>query len=265
MNLTGILIAAAVVAVTGLLIGLLLGLASEKFKVEVDEREVMVREVLPGNNCGGCGYAGCDGLAKAIACGEAEVNACPVGGIDVADKIGEIMGVTAQEKVKEVAYVKCAGTCDKAGSKYHYYGINDCNVAMLAPGSGAKACEYGCLGLGSCVRACPFDAIHIVNGIAQVDKEKCVACGKCVVTCPKLLIEIVPYTAEYLVQCNSKDKGKAVKEKCDAGCIGCSMCQRVCEYNAVTVKNNLAYIDQNACTKCGACAAKCPTKVIGGM
>lgn len=265
MSITGIIIAAAIVAITGLLIGLLLGLAGEKFKVEVDEKELLVRDVLPGNNCGGCGYAGCDGLAKAIANGEAPVNGCPVGGASIAEQIGEIMGVASGETVKEVAFVKCAGTCDKASSKYNYYGITDCNTAMMTPGEGSKACSYGCLGLGSCVKACPFDAIHIVNGIAKVDREKCVACGKCVITCPKALIELVPYDAQYLVHCNSLDKGKAVKEKCDTGCIGCGICSKVCSFDAVTVVDNIAHIDQTKCQKCGACASKCPSKVIFDM
>ncbi|MDO5518991.1 MAG: RnfABCDGE type electron transport complex subunit B [bacterium] len=261
----GIVLAAVIVGVTGLLIGLLLGFAGEKFKVEVDEKEVLVRDVLPGNNCGGCGYAGCDALAKAIAAGEAPVNGCPVGGSPVSEQIGEIMGVSADASAKKVAFVKCAGTCDKAKDKDVYYGIQDCNAAMSVPGTGSKSCSYGCLGYGSCVKACPFDAIHIVEGIAKVDKEKCVACGKCVVTCPKQLIELTAYDAEYLVRCKSEDKGKAVKDNCSAGCIGCGMCQRACEFDAVHVTNNLAYIDQDKCQKCGACAAKCPTKVIRDM
>ena len=190
MNVTAILIAAAVVGGTGLVVGLLLGVASEAFKVPVDEKEVAVRACLPGNNCGGCGYPGCDGLAKAIAQGEAPVGACPVGGPAAAAKIGEIMGVDAGDAVKQVAYVKCAGTCEVAKEKYNYSGIEDCVSAMSTPGAGPKACAYGCMGYGSCVKVCDFDAIHVVNGIAVVDKEKCVACGKCVAICPKALIEL---------------------------------------------------------------------------
>lgn len=262
MNITAIIIATVVVAALGLLIGLFLGVAGEKFKVEVDEKELKVRDVLPGNNCGGCGYAGCDALAKAIAAGEAEVNACPVGGAPVADAISAIMGVAGGEKEKMVAFVKCAGTCEKAGVKYHYYGVTDCEQAAMAPGRGDKKCSYGCMGLGSCVKACPFDAIHIVDGIAKVDKEKCVACGKCVAICPNHLIELVPYRAEHLVQCNSNDKGKTVKENCAAGCIGCTLCTKQCEEGAITVTNNLAHIDYSKCTNCGKCAQKCPVKII---
>ena len=262
MNITAIIIATAVVAILGLLIGLFLGVAGEKFKVEVDEKEIKVRELLPGSNCGGCGYAGCDALAKAIAAGEADVNACPVGGSAVADAISAVMGVSGDAKEKLVAFVKCAGTCDKAGVKYNYYGAMDCEQAAMAPGRGDKKCTYGCMGLGSCVKACPFDAIHIEEGIAKVDKEKCVACGKCVAICPNHLVELVPYRAEHLVQCNSNDKGKTVKANCSAGCIGCTLCTKQCEEGAITITNSLAHIDYSKCTNCGKCAEKCPVKII---
>lgn len=204
---TGIIHAAILVGVIGILIGLLLGFAGIKLAVPVDEKEIEVREFLPGNNCGGCGYAGCDALAKAIAAGEAPVNACPVGGAAVAEKIGAVMGVDAGEAVKMVAFVKCNGTCDKAGLKANYYGISDCKRAAAIPGRGDKACSFGCMGFGSCVAACQFDAIHVVNGVAVVDKEKCVACGKCAEECPNHLIEMVPYDASYGVACSNQDKG----------------------------------------------------------
>lgn len=257
-----IIIATSVLGGTALIIGILLGIAGEKLQVEVDEKELQVRELLPGNNCGGCGYPGCDGLASAIAEGKAEVNSCPVGGLNVANKISEVMGVTLEEKEKQVAFVRCGGTCDKTKKKYNYYGIEDCRKAVIAPGGGDKACSYGCLGYGSCVKECLFDAIHIVDGIAVVDKEKCVACGKCVSTCPNSLIELIPYSADYRVQCMSNDKGKDVKTVCDAGCIGCTLCTRVCESKAITVENNLAKIDYSKCTNCGKCAEKCPVKII---
>lgn len=262
MSASGIILAAAVVGGTGLVISVLLGIASEKFKVPVDEKEIAVRGCLPGNNCGGCGFAGCDALAKAIAAGEAPVNACPVGGAPVAEQISAIMGVEADESEKKVAFVKCAGTCDKAKNKNIYNGIEDCVSAMSVPGGGPKACSYGCMGFGSCVKACDFGAIEVVNGVARVDEEKCVACGKCVSTCPKSLIELVPYHQAYKVQCSSKDFGKPVKEVCSTGCIGCKMCVRQCKFDAITVENNIARIDYSKCTGCGACAAKCPSKII---
>ena len=167
--MSGIIIAAVVVSCTGLLLVLIIGVMGKKFYVEVKQKEIDERAGLPGNNCGGCGYAGCDALAKAIAAGEAPANACPVGGAPVAAKIGAIMGQEAGAQVHEVAFVKCAGTCDKTQKDYEYTGNEDCASMMFVPNGGPKACNYGCLGFGSCVKACPFDAIHIVDGIALVD------------------------------------------------------------------------------------------------
>jgi len=218
--------------------------------------------VLPGANCGGCGYAGCDALAEAISKGEAPVNGCPVGGAEKAAQIGEIMGVSAGDSVKMVAYVKCAGTCEKAGIKANYYGISDCKRAAAIPGRGDKACSFGCMGLGSCVSACQFDAIHVKGGIAVVNKDNCVACGKCIEECPNGLIELVPYEAKWAVSCSNKDKGPAVMKVCDTGCIGCGICAKTCNFDAITVENNVAHIDQSKCKGCGLCAQKCPKKVI---
>ena len=260
--MSGLLLAAGVIGAIGIIIGVLLGIASEKFKVEVDEKEMLVRAELPGNNCGGCGYPGCDGLADAIAKGKAPVNACPVGGPAVADKIAAIMGVDAGGAVRKVAFVKCKGTCDKTRLQYNYYGADDCRMISVVPGTGEKACAYGCMGYGTCVKACAFDAIHVVDGVAVVDKEKCVACGKCVAACPNHLIELVPYSAQHLVRCSSHEKGKDAKAKCENGCIACTLCTRQCESDAVHVIDNLAVIDYEKCTNCGKCAAKCPSKII---
>lgn len=258
----GIILAAVIVGGTGLFIGVFLGVAGKKFAVEVDPREEEIGSVLPGNNCGGCGYAGCSGLAAAIVKGEAPVGACPVGGAPVAEKIAEIMGENVGESVRMTAFVKCAGTCEKAKQKYDYTGIEDSVMAGMMQNGGPKGCTYGCLGFGSCVKACPFDAIHIVDGVAVVDKEACKSCGKCIAACPKGLIELVPYEQKHLVQCSSKDKGKDVMAVCSVGCIGCRMCQKVCEFDAVTVENNIAHIDPEKCTGCGKCAEKCPKKII---
>ena len=262
MNVTAILFAALIVGGVGILIGFFLGISGEKFKVEVDEKEEAILGVLPGNNCGGCGYAGCSGLAAAIAKGEAPVNQCPVGGAPVAAKIGEIMGVAAEEGERKVAFVKCAGTCEKAGRDYEYTGNEDCAAMAFVPNGGPKSCNYGCLGYGSCVKACPFDAIHIVDGIAQVDKEVCKACGKCVAACPKHLIELVPYDQTIFVQCSSHAKGKAVTSACEVGCIGCKKCEKTCPNGAITVDNFCAHVDYSKCTNCGACKEACPRHII---
>ena len=248
--------------VLGAAMGLVLYVASVAFYVPVDERVEKTTSMLPGYNCGGCGYAGCSGLAAAIVKGEAPVNQCPVGGDEVAAKIGEIMGVAAEAGVKKVAFVKCAGTCYTAKVDYEYTGIEDCAAMAFVPNGGAKSCKYGCLGFGTCVKACPFDAIHIVDGVAVVDKDACKACGKCIAACPKNLIELVPYAQTHLVQCSSKDKGKQVMSVCKAGCIGCKMCEKVCPSEAITVTDNLAHIDPEKCTNCGLCAEKCPKKII---
>lgn len=262
MNIVSILIAMAVVGGTGIMIGILLGIAGEKFAVEVDEKEIAVRECLPGNNCGGCGFPGCDGLAVAIAKGEAPVNACPVGGESCAEAIGKIMGVDIEDSVRMTAYVKCAGTCEMAKDNYEYVGPEDCKLALNNPGGGAKTCSYGCTGYGNCKKSCPFDAIDIIDGIAVVDSNKCKACGKCVAECPKQLIELVPAEATCHVTCSSKEKGMDVKKACQAGCIGCGLCARNCPAEAIVIENNLAYIDQSKCTHCGVCKEKCPVKII---
>ena len=262
MDIMGIVTATGVVAAIGLFIGLFLGVAGIKFKVEVDEKEEAILAVLPGNNCGGCGFPGCSGLAGAIAKGEAAVGTCPVGGEPVAKQIAEIMGVEAEDSVRQVAFVKCQGDCDKTKVDYEYTGVQDCNMLAFVPNGGPKTCNYGCLGFGSCVKACPFDAIHVVNGVAVVDKEACKACGKCVAVCPKNLIELIPYEAKYVVACSSKDKGPVVMKGCSVGCIGCTLCAKNCPNEAVTIDGFLSHIDQEKCVKCGACMEKCPKKSI---
>lgn len=262
MSLTSILTAVSVVGGVGLFIGLFLGIAAIKFHVEVDEKEEAVLAALPGNNCGGCGFAGCAGLAAAIAVGDAAVNACPVGGDAVGEIIAGIMGVEAKTGVREVAFVKCGGTCDKTAVDYEYHGIQDCTMLSFIPNGGAKTCNEGCLGYGSCVKICPFDAIQIENGIAVVNKEKCKACGKCVAECPKHIIEMVPYKAKHLVLCSSRDKGPLTMKACQTGCIACGICVKVCPVQAVSITDFHAHIDQEKCIGCGICQDKCPRKII---
>lgn len=260
--MNGVVIAILLVGGVGLFIGLFLGFAGIAFSVKVDEREEKVLEALPGNNCGGCGYPGCSGLATAIVEGKAKVNACPVGGEPVGKTIASIMGVDAGNSVKMVAFVKCQGDCEKTKQDYEYTGVEDCQALMFVPGAGPKNCSYGCMGYGSCVKACPFDAIEVVDGIARVNKDRCKACGKCVEACPKKLIELVPYRADVKVACSSKAKGPVVMKACEVGCIGCGLCQKNCPEEAITVTDFLASIDYDKCTSCKTCVEKCPKKAI---
>ena len=256
-----ILITVGVITLVGILVGAGLVATGKKFHVDVDEKEAAVRAELPGNNCGACGYAGCDAMAAAIAKGEAPVNGCPVGGTPVAEKIAEIMGVKAEAVEKKAAFVKCKGSCDVTKNQGNYIGVRDCRAAVLS-GMNVTDCDYGCLGFGSCQAVCPNDAIKVVNGVAVVNENKCVACGLCVKACPKGLIEIVPVKNRVRVQCSNKERGPMVKKACEAGCIGCTLCVRQCDQGAITVTNNIAHIDYEKCTQCGKCAEKCPAKVI---
>ena len=256
-----VLITTLVITVIGIIVGFGLVTAGKKFHVEVDERESAVREVLPGNNCGACGYAGCDAMAAAIAKGEAPVNGCPVGGAAVAESIGRIMGTDAEALERKVAFVRCKGSCKVTKNQGNYVGVQDCRTAALN-GIRTADCDYGCLGLASCVRVCPENAIRIVDGVAVVNPRKCVACGLCAKACPKGLIELIPESKLVIVQCMNRDKGPGVRKVCSAGCIGCMICVKQCESDAIHVNDNLAKVDYEKCIQCGKCVEKCPAKVI---
>ena len=252
-----------VLSVMGAAFGLLLAVASKVFAVEVDERQEQIVGVLPGANCGGCGYAGCSAYASAVVAGEAPCNKCAAGGNEAASKIAAIMGMEAAETERCVALVKCSGYAGHAQKKFEYSGITDCLAAMrLGGGQGPNECPNGCIGFGTCVAACPFDAIHIENGIAHVDHEKCVGCMTCAAACPKHVIVKVPYEADITVACSSTQKGAALRKYCDIGCLGCKLCEKTCEHDAIHVVDNLAFIDYSKCVSCGKCVAKCPRHLI---
>ena len=261
--MNSILLATVTVGGVGLVFGLLLALAAVIFKVNADERIGKIEEVLPGANCGGCGFAGCGAYASAVVEKGVPINCCSVGGSQTAEKIGAIMGKTAEMQEPKVARVLCGGTGDKASLKYDYQGVEDCNAAAKLAG-GQKECEYGCLGYGTCTKVCQFDAIHIIDGAAKVDEEKCTACGMCVKACPKNVIEIVPKNKPISVLCKNKQIGKETMKICSSGCIGCKICENKCPFLAISVTDNLARIDYERCEACRLCAKLCPKKVIIG-
>ena len=239
--------------------GVGLAYASRVFSVSTDPRIEQVAEVLPGANCGACGFAGCAAYAEVVVGGVAAPGLCTAGGTDTAAAVGQIMGVEVQVAEKQIAAVHCRGRA--VASRFVYDGLEDCRAAVLLQ-DGFKACAHGCLGLGSCVVACPFDAIRMDNGLPVVDPERCVACGKCVEACPRGIIRLHRVSAEVQVLCRSTDKGGVVRKTCKEGCIGCKKCEKACEFDAIRVENFLAEVDDEKCTKCGKCVEACPTKVV---
>lgn len=250
-----------VLSFLGLLFGVLLSIASKIFEVKMDPLVGNILGVLPGANCGACGFPGCEGLANAIASGKAPTNACTIGGPSVAAKVANVMGTEALDVDRQVAVVRCNGTCDNAVNKYNYHGIKDCRY-MAQIGGGNKACSYGCLGCGTCKDVCAFGAIEMVDGVAVIIKDKCVACNKCVEICPKKIIEMMPYKRHTVVKCASHDKGKFVKSACSVGCIGCKMCVKKCPKETIKFEDGLAHIDYTNCVDCKSCVKVCPTKAI---
>jgi electron transport complex protein RnfB len=257
-----ILIATLALGGLGAAFAALLAVFFRKFAVTVDPKTERVLAALPGSNCGACGFAGCQGMTDALLSGQVDVNGCVAGGEAVAKALGEIMGVAAVTGNRQLAYVACQGGTSRCGTRFRYVGVQDCQAAALQFG-GSKACTYGCLGLGSCVRVCPFDAIHVnAEGIAEVDREKCKACKKCVAACPKKIISMVPAAQDVLVACSNRDRPRQAREVCTTACIACKICEKNCPEKAIVVTNNLAVIDYGLCKAHAICVAKCPQKTI---
>ncbi len=245
----------------GLVAATALGIAAKKFAVEIDPRELAIQDVLPGANCGACGYPGCSGFAKGVAAGKASPTLCTPGGSETLEGIAAALGIEVDAFEPQVALVTCQGDNQRASIKYRYLGLDDCNAAQKIA-DGPKVCPNGCLGLGSCERACPFDAIEMTSeNLAIISREKCTGCEKCVAVCPRQVIEMVPLKATTHVLCNSHDKGALIRGYCQIGCIGCHICNKTVP-GAYIIENFLARPNFEQLEDAEAAVEKCPTKCI---
>ena len=256
-----ILLAVLIVSGIGLLIGVMLAVASIVMAVPVDEKEEAIKEELPGANCGACGFSGCDGYAKALAKGEAEPNLCPVGGAEVAKKIAAVLGVDAGDVEAKVAVVKCLGSVDNTENRFNYVGVNSCKAAVNLVGN-LSSCSFGCMGLGDCAKACSYSAVSVCSGVAIVDSQLCKGCGLCAKACPKNIIDIVPKKEHAVVRCSNCDKGAQTRKDCNIGCIGCMKCVKACEAGVLEIKNFCATVEPAKCTACKECVSACPRGCI---
>ena len=253
----------AVVSVSslGLICGSILAIASKFMYVKIDERITALAAVLPGANCGACGFPGCSGYAEAIIVDGAAPNRCSPGGAATLAKISAILGGEAGAIDRKAAVVHCRGDCDAQQKKMDYKGIESCVAAKQLFG-GEGACAFGCLGYGDCKAVCPSNAICIENGLAWVDPRLCTGCGLCVKTCPNSLISLENDSIKVAVLCKNLEKGAVVRKKCTRGCIACGKCVRTCLSQAIVIEDSLAKIDYSKCSRCGGCAAECVTKSI---
>ena len=248
----------------GVIFGSLLAFAAKKFAVEEDPRVEKVSDVLPGANCGACGYAGCTNFAEEVVGGNAPPDLCIPGGKDVIDQVCSILGMESiASDEKKIAEVYCLGIKDVAPERFEYQGVPDCEAAANF-GGGFKACTYGCLGFGNCVDVCPFDALSMgEDGLPHIVLERCTGCGICAKACPRGIIRVVNANRRgKVVLCSSKDRGKTARQACEVGCIGCKACVKACPQEAIVVEENLAYIDNEKCDNCGKCVDACKRDII---
>lgn len=274
MDFQVILIAVAALAILGFVLALLLFVVSKRFAVKEDSRIGQVLEVLPGANCGGCGFPGCGGMAaacvKAADAGSLEGLNCPVGGAECMEQVAGILGMEVAAASPKLAIVRCNGTCEKRPHLRAYDGVMSCRVANTTC-MGETQCSYGCLGCGDCVAACQFGALRMntETGLPEVDAEKCTACGACQKACPRGIMEVRTVSGEnkdaYVVTCMNMDKGAEAMKICASSCIACKKCQNACGSDAVHVGNNVAYINPDACVLCGACFEACPRGAIASV
>lgn len=260
-----IILAAVLMGVIGLAFSIFLVVANKQFAVEVDPRISEIEGELPGVNCGGCGYPSCSAYADAIAKSGAAVDLCVVGGEDTARTVARIMGVQVSDELKEklIAIVFCQGDSEASAFPGEYEGIRDCAAAVYSQDV-SKRCKYGCVGLGSCVSACPFDAIHLSpTGIPFVEADKCTACGKCVTACPRGLIELHPVSHETFVYCKSQDPGVIARKICKKACTACGLCVKAAAKDenpeAVAMVGNLAVVNEASYTAKPEYGERCAT------
>ena len=251
-----------IVTVIGVLTGILLTLASKFLGVKVNEKVIKVREVLPGANCGACGFAGCDDYAAKVASDiTIKTNLCTPGGSAVAMEISQILGVDFEAAEGRHAILKCGGSRERTNYVMEYQGYQSCAANKLFY-RGRGACDKGCLGFGDCVAVCQYNAIKVENGLAHINKNMCIGCGQCVKACPNGLIEVVPNNARIVVTCSATEGPKATKENCSNGCVSCKICEKTCKFDAIHVIDSHAVIDYEKCKNCGMCVNVCPRKTI---
>jgi RnfABCDGE-type electron transport complex B subunit len=254
-------------ALLGTVAALVLYVVSRKFRVYEDPLIATVEDLLPGANCAGCGSPGCRSFAEKLV-GTEDISAlfCPVGGNEVMHLVAEALGKEVAEKDPTVAVIRCQGSCEVRPKTSEYQGPRSCAISALIY-SGETDCQYGCLGDGDCVVACKFDAMYMdeTTGLPVVITDKCTSCGMCVTACPRNIIEMRPKHKRDLkifVGCLNEEKGGIARKACSVACIGCSKCLDVCPKDAITMENNLAYIDPALCTLCRKCVDVCPTHSI---
>jgi Na+-translocating ferredoxin:NAD+ oxidoreductase subunit B len=263
------LIVTSIVVLTslGLIAAALLAASSKLLYVEEDPRVDALTEALPGANCGGCGYAGCEGYAVAVLyTPDVPPNKCCAGGPEVSEKVAQLSGKAMGESERLVAFRRCDRIAGNVKRKFEYEGIQTCRAAKMV-GDGPYACSYSCYGFGDCMRACPFNGMRIRNGMVHTNPGLCTACGSCVRACPNSVLELISADARVMVFCSSKDKAKDVSSVCEVGCISCSKCVKKCPAQAISIKDNRIHIDHQACVAygdaCGeACVANCPRKIL---
>ncbi|MCL2442226.1 MAG: RnfABCDGE type electron transport complex subunit B [Treponema sp.] len=256
-----IIIAIFSVTIMGIICAVILSFASKFMNVKVDERLAQLQEIMPGVNCGVCGYPGCGGYASALINENAKTNLCTPGGSEVLEKISSILGVEAVNIEQKTAVIYCNGDCNAQTKKMEYHGVQSCEAAKQLF-CGESSCAFGCLGYADCQTVCPSNAICLSNGLARIIPGLCTGCGLCIKACPKKLISLEKSTLVVYIACKNTDKGAITRKKCTAGCIACQKCVRECPQQAITLENNLAKIDYTKCNSCKHCLQSCPTKCI---